>query len=289
MKKLSRKTPFLMLLVLSLIASQLFLKAFGINLTPSLGTLAHSWSRVASAVGFVYQPGFAAELDALSHHLFCDEKGQPVDREEFCGEMACYKGNDFDFEMPPAIEITEPDYGVEPEKPGCWKSAYKQILLQDKKLETEVVEIATDADENSADADGKSEGTAVSSSTPATGEAATGAAEADAKTSVTTVENKIFMTTDDERVAPKADKIRKPCPEQRPLKREELQRLEENLKNFEERKMNYDIPLVQALQTLKRLEKTKHFRIIVRLSSPVSPHAFTSAPSSLAGLEESEL
>jgi hypothetical protein len=122
MKKINRKTPFLMMLVLSLVASQLFVKAFGINLTPSLGTIIHSWGRVANVLGVAYQPSFLAELDALGKHLFCNETQLIVDGEKSKGELACNKGDEFDFELPPTIDIKEPDYGDEPVNVSCWKS-----------------------------------------------------------------------------------------------------------------------------------------------------------------------
>src|SRR5215212_1592523 len=113
MKKHNRTAPFLMILVLSVVATQLSLKAVGVKITPSVGTMVHSWGKMASMIGGVYQPGFVAELDTLSNHLLCTEGKAPAETEKSCGELACNKATDFEFELPPLIDINDPSVTID--------------------------------------------------------------------------------------------------------------------------------------------------------------------------------
>src|SRR5205085_1654876 len=113
MKKNNKATPFLMILVLSIVATQLSLKAVGINITPSIGTVVQSWGKMATLIGGIYQPGFVAELGTLSNHLLCDEGKNPADTEKACGELACNRVNDFDFELPPPIDVNDPSVTIQ--------------------------------------------------------------------------------------------------------------------------------------------------------------------------------
>src|SRR5688500_12613481 len=103
MKKNNKSTPFLMILVLSIIATQLSLKTFGVNVTPSLGTIIQSWGKVAGVIGSIYHPGLVAQLDTLSIHFLNTDGKVPLETEKPCGELACNPGNDFEFELPPPI------------------------------------------------------------------------------------------------------------------------------------------------------------------------------------------
>jgi hypothetical protein len=296
MKKINRKTPFLMMLVLSLVASQLFVRAFGINLTPSLGTLVHSWGRVASVVGLVYQPSFLAELDALSTHLLCNDKPITVDSQQSNGELACNKGNEFDFELPPAIEIKEPDYGEEPIKTCGLKSINKNWVLKDKDLDVEVLEMTADVEGDTPISEGRDEATTVVVLPPTAtaAETSTDAPEAEVKAPTPVYENKLMMTGEEVPSAPKPEKLRKPCPsEQEHLRKEELRRLEESRRFIEEIKENCDIPSYQALQAArnfegKSFEKMKRYRFIIKVAPQILPRSVINNLELVTGPDESE-
>jgi hypothetical protein len=288
MKKINKSTPFLMILVLSLITSQLFLRAFGVNVTPSLGTMMKSWGKVASTVGFVYQPGFVAELDVLSNHFFCTEGKAPVEGEKPCGELACNRSDEFEFEPPPFIESKVPTWNEEGQGEGeCHKPLRKIILKSAGRAE--VLEIAADAEESAPDAEDKAETFPATGATTFTVELTGDTPEAEFKSFPNRIEGRVYFTNTDAQVAPKAEKTKKPCPEQ-----ENLRRLEETKKLVEEMKNNYEFQQenvfklnqenfvkinsakklveelkanceLEAFQALKNFEKSKRMRFTVRI------------------------
>jgi hypothetical protein len=278
-----------MMLVLSLVTSQLFMNTFGISLTPSLGTIVHSWGKVASVLGFAYQPSFLAELDALSNHMLCNEKPIIIDGEKSNGQLACNKGNEFDFELPPTIEIREPDYGIEPAKVSCLKSINKPWMLKDKNLDIEVLEMAADIDDETPSTEAKEEATSVVLPAAVATEASTDTPEADTKASIFNWETKVSTSGDEVQSSPKPEKLRKPCPnEQEQIRKEELRRLEEGRKYLEEVKENCDIPFFQAMIAKKSFEKVKRYRVIVRVAPQLLSRPLINNLEMLTGPDESE-
>jgi hypothetical protein len=268
MRKNNKSTPFLMILVLSIIATQLFLKAFGVNITPSIGTIFHSWGKVASVIGCVYHPGLATQLDVLSNHLLHTDGKDMVETEKSRGELACNKDNDFEFEPPPAIDVNDPSVTIEEPVKVYFPKAISRCLgkkesLTIKELDVEVLQIAADSDEEGAEEEAKAEGIrSIAIGIPADDP------EAGSKVSAPQFENRVFYGESESQEAPKADKSKRPCQEMERLKKlEETRRLMdeftfENVLPF----VNPTIPNfeVQASQGNKYFDKAKRVRVVIR-------------------------
>jgi hypothetical protein len=280
MKKHNKTAPFLMILVLSMVAMQFSLKAVGINITPSMGTVVHSWGKMASMIGGVYQPGFVAELDTLSNHLLCNEKA-PADAETPCGELACNKVKDFEFELPPQIDLNDPSVTIEePVQELSPKAMTRPVNTSEEgisdMLPLEVLEITADADE-----EGGAVGPAAEKGEEVIRSIAVGVAsdepEAESKATPAQFENKIFFTSDEAQSTPKADKIKKPCSDLEKLKKfEEIKKLREEFQL--EPEWHYLEPAipdftVQTFQASQNLEKSKRVRIIIKRNTMLLPLA----------------
>ena len=297
MRKNIKSTPLLMSLVLSIIATQLSLNAFGINIAPSLTTIIHSWGKVASMIGGVYQPDFVAELDALSNHFLCSDGKVLVDTEKPSGELACQKGNEFDFELPPPIDVNDPSVIIkEPVIEYCPKAISRTILKKESNeveaLASEVLQIAADSDEESPASETNSQAIEESVRSITTG-IASDAAEPENKVFAPQFENKIFFSAEDAQVSPKAEKNRKPCPELERLKKFEETRkflnefqFETELQFVNERKPDFD---TQAFQAHQFLEKAKRVRIIIKMNPLALPRPLNKESMNLLNIaEESE-
>lgn len=298
MNKKNKSTPFLMILVLSIIATQLSLKALGVNLTPGFDTLIHSWGKVAGVIGYVYHPGLVAELDTLSNHFLCTEGKVPPETEKSCGELACNRGSDFEFAPPPPIDVNDPSVIIEePVQEFCVKaisrSTVKRENLDDEKLAVEVLQIATEADEESVAEEAKPEAKTESLRSIAIG-LATDDSEAENKNLAPQFEDKIFVREDEFEVTPKPERTKKPCQEL-----ERLKKLEEFKKLLNEFQLETEWQLVnqsklpfeaQASMAKKYFEKNKRLRVIIKMTplalpTPTKPDTFDI----LVGPEESEL
>ena len=279
MRKNNKSTPFLMILVLSIVATQLSLKAFGVNITPNIGTIFHSWGKVASVIGCVYHPGLATQLDVLSNHFFYTDGKVPVEAEKSCGELACNKVNDFEFELPPTIDVNDPSVTIEEPVRVYFpkvisRGLAKKESLDFKELEVEVLQIAADSDEDGGDSEGKPEEKGESLPSTAIG-VPSDEPEAENKVSAPQYENRVFFAEDEPQVAPKAEKNKKPCQELERLKKlEETRRLMDEY-NFENVLpfVNPTSPIfeVQASQGSKYLDKARRVRVVIRRSPLAMP------------------
>lgn len=298
MNKKNKSAPFLMILVLSIIATQLSLKAFGVNLTPSLGTIIASWGKVAGVIGCVYQPGLLAELDALSDHFLHTDSKVAQGTENLCGELACNQSTDFELEPPPPIEANDPSVTIEePVQEFCVmaisRSTGKKEILDAEKLNVEVVQIAADSDEENAADEAKSEAKAESIRSIAVGITADDP-EAESEASAPQFMEKIFVRGESFQVAPKPDGNKKPCQEL-----ERLRKLEETRKSLEEFQLETQFQLMnqggqsfefQASMAKKYLEKARRVRVIIKRNPLALPHSSkTDSLDFLTGPEESEL
>lgn len=287
MKKHNKTTPFLMILVLSMVATQLSLQAVGINITPSIGTMVHSWGKMASLIGGVYQPGFAAELDTLSNHLLCNEGKTPAETEKPCGDLACNKMKDFEFELPPTIDPNDQTVTIEePVQEFVPRTLIKLDAIPEEKsldmLSVEVLEIASDADEGGAPVGGPAEKREEAVRSIAIG-IATEEPEAESKAAPTFFGDKVFFTTEEEPVAPKADKAKKPCSELEKTKKfEEIKKLQEEFQ-LEPEWYFTEQPTpsfaMQAYQASQNMERPRRVRVIIKRNFTPLPLAL---PRSLA-------
>jgi hypothetical protein len=275
MKKNNKSAPFLMILVLSIIATQLFLKAFGVDITPSIGTIFHSWGKVASVIGCVYHPGLATQLDVLSNNLLHTDGKAPVDAEKSSGELACNKGNDFEFEPPPTIDINDPSVTIEEPVKLYFPKAVSRCLgkkesLTIKELDVEVLQIAADADEESTEPEAKVESIrSIAIGIPAD------EPETENKVSGPQFENRVFWSEAEPQEAPKADKSKKPCQEL-----ERLKKLEETRRLMDEFTFENTLPFVnptiqnfevQASRGNRYLDKVKRMRVIIKRNAMAVP------------------
>jgi hypothetical protein len=300
MKKNNKATPFLMILVLSIVATQLSLKAVGINITPSIGTVVHSWGKMVSLIGGVYQPGFVAELGTLSNHLLCDEGKAPAETESSCGELACNKAKDFEFELPPPIDVNDPSVTIEEpvQEPGL-KAISKFISKQEDKkadvLDTEVVAITSDVDGSDIVAGPGTESSEEVVRSVAMGTVVDESA-AESKPVTIQFENRIFFGDDETLAAPKADKAKKPCTDFEKFKKlEEIKRLQEEFQLEPEEEFvdpqtvhSFGVQVFQASQAA--VEKTRRFRVIIKRSPmmlPLArPHAVSNESINLVNVAE---
>jgi hypothetical protein len=282
MKKNNKATPFLMILVLSIVATQLSLKAVGINITPSIGTVVQSWGKMASLIGGVYQTGFITELGTLSNHLLCNDGKVPAEAEKSCSELACNKVKDFEFELPPPIDVNDPSVTIEePVQEPSLKAISRIISKREGEkatvLDVEVLEIAADADEDGSAAEPRAENGVETVRSIAVG-IAVDEEEIETKPATLQPENRIFFFSDSEAaIAPKADKAKKPCPDVEKFKKlEEIKKLQEEFQlepewQFTEQTVpNFG---VQALQASQSVEKPRRFRVIVKRNFTFLPLA----------------
>jgi hypothetical protein len=275
MKKNNKSTPFLMILVLSIIATQLSLKSFGVNVTPSLGTIIQSWGKVAGVIGHIYHPGLVAQLDTLSIHFLNSDGKAPLETEKPCGELACNPGKDFDFELPPPIDVNDPSVTIdEPAKECFVKVISRSIVKREspglKELDVEVLEIAADADAESAATEAKPEAIVESLRSIAVGITAD-EPEVENNAFAPLLENKAIVSEEEAQATPKPEKHKKPCSEL-----EKLRKLDETVKlmyeyKFEpelqlvnQAKPNFDMDAFQALQAFRFLDRAKRVRVVIR-------------------------
>jgi hypothetical protein len=272
MKKNNKTTPFLMILVLSIVATQLSLRAMGINITPSMGTVVHSWGKVAGLIGGVYQPGFITELGTLSNHLLCNEGKVLVETENSCSELACNKVKDFEFELPPPIDVNDPSVTIEePVQEPSVKTVNtitgRQEYPKTEPLHVERMEIVADAYEDGSVAEPKAESREELVRPADVGFAAV-EPEAENKLIITQPDNRVSFSDEEATAAPKAEKAKKPCPDV-----ERLKKLEEMKKLQEEFQIEPDGQFVQqtmpgfgfqAFQASQSFEKSKHIRVIIK-------------------------
>jgi hypothetical protein len=281
MKKYNKSTPFLMLLVLSLVATQLSLKALGFNVTPSIGTVVQSWGKMASILGGVYQPGFVAELDTLSNHLLCDEDKTAIEKESSRGELACNKMRDFEFELPPTIDVNDPTVTIEeplqiPTPKSYTRPEGRSEMDQPTVLDLEVLEIAADADSEGGVVEGPAERREEAVRSIAAGVTAD-ESEAEGKAGPSQMNERVFFSTDESPASPKVDKQKKPCAElERMKKLEEIKRLQDEFQLVPE--WNYpEQPatsyMVQAFQARQGIEKSRRVRVIIRNNFMLLPLA----------------
>src|SRR5205085_10200562 len=274
MKKNNKATPFLMILVLSIVATQLSLKAVGINITPSIGTVVHSWGKMVSLIGGVYQPGFVAELGTLSNHLLCDEGKAPAETESSCGELACNKAKDFEFELPPPIDINDPSVTIEePIQEPCPKPINRFISKQEDKkaevLDTEFLEIVADVAEDSSASEPGAE-SREEFVRSVTGDIAVDDSAAESKPVTIQFENRILFSGDEAQTSSNAEKAKKPCPDLEKFKKlEEIKKLQEEFQLEPEWQFTEQtVPGfgVQAFQASQSVEKPRRFRVIIKRS-----------------------
>ncbi len=297
MSKNTKSTPFLMILVLSIIATQLFLNAFGINMTPRIGTIFQSWGKVASVIGCMYHPSLVAELNTLSTHFLYSDGKVPSETEKNRGELACNRGREFEFEAPPPIDVNDPSVTIkEPVKECFLKAISRSIVRKDsigmKELDVEVLEIAADSDEESAAPEAKPVSKEESIRSIAVGVAADEPG-AESKAFAPQSEVKVFFDEDEAPVAPKTEKLKKPCPDL-----EKLRKLDETVKLLDGYKFEQELQLVnqaksnleiQAFQAFKYLERSKRVRVMIRRNPTARPHpAIHESFNVLTVAEESE-
>lgn len=277
MKKNNKTTPFLMILVLSIVATQLSLKAVGINITPSIGTVVQSWGKMAALIGGIYQPGFVAELDTLSNHILCDEDKAAAEAEKPCGEIACNRVKDFDFELPPPIDVNDPSVTIhEPIQEASPKPMSRIISNQeDKKADASSTEIV---EGEVADADEEGDGLRPAAETrqepvrPAVG-IILEAPEPEGKPATGPSESRVSIYSDEIQTAPKDEKAKKPCADVEKYKKlEEIKELEEKFQlkpdgqYIEQTAPIFEVQIFQAAQTFQAnqsFEKVK--RATVRM------------------------
>lgn len=285
MKKHTKTAPFLMILVLSMVATQLSLKAVGINITPSIGTMVHSWGKMASMIGGVYQPGFVAELDTLSTHLLCNDGKAPADAEKPCGELACNNLKDFEFELPPPIDLNDPTVIIEEHFQDPGPKAINRLVNHSEESLPEVLDFERLEIAEGVDVESSGVGTTAEKTEDLVRSNANGAAadepEAESKPTPAQFETRIYITGDETQAGPKADKLKKPCSELDKVKKfEEIKKLREEFQLEPEWPyLEPAIPdfTVQTFQASQNLERARRVRVILKRNTILLPLALPRA------------
>ncbi len=83
----NKKTPILMVLVLTSAVIPLSLQLAGFNL--SVGKVLSVWVRVTGTIGCFYNPTLMSDLSILGNQLFCNEPQNQVDNDDCKGQIAC--------------------------------------------------------------------------------------------------------------------------------------------------------------------------------------------------------
>ncbi len=83
----NKKTPILMVLVLTSAVIPLSLQLAGFNL--SVGKVIRAWARVTGTVGCFYNPTLMSDLSLLGNQLFCQESQNQVEKDSCKGQIAC--------------------------------------------------------------------------------------------------------------------------------------------------------------------------------------------------------
>jgi hypothetical protein len=84
---INKKTPVLMVLVLTSAVIPLSLKLAGFNL--SVGKVISAWARVTGTVGCFYNPTLMSDLNMLATQLFCDKTGVQIVNDGCNEQIAC--------------------------------------------------------------------------------------------------------------------------------------------------------------------------------------------------------
>jgi hypothetical protein len=115
----NKKTPILMVLVLTSAVIPLSLQVAGFNL--SVGKVISVWARVTGTVGCFYNPTLMTDLSILGNQLFCSEPQNQVEKDSCKGQIACAstqkKVVPFDEIADPAMPKPKPK-GPDKEKGG---------------------------------------------------------------------------------------------------------------------------------------------------------------------------
>jgi hypothetical protein len=83
----NKKTPILMVLVLTSAVIPLSLQLAGFNL--SVGKVISAWVRVTGTIGCFYNPTLMSDLSTIGNQLFCDEPKNQVEGDNCKEQIAC--------------------------------------------------------------------------------------------------------------------------------------------------------------------------------------------------------
>lgn len=83
----NKKTPILMVLVLTSAVIPLSLQMAGFNL--SVGKVLSTWVRVTGTIGCFYNPTLMSELSILGNQIFCNDPQTQVENDNGKGQIAC--------------------------------------------------------------------------------------------------------------------------------------------------------------------------------------------------------